>query len=45
MEKLLEDISFQAPSLAGQKIIIDANFVQRQLGEILESEDLSRFIL
>jgi ATP-dependent HslUV protease ATP-binding subunit HslU len=45
MEKLLEDISFQAPSLAGQKIIIDANFVQRQLGEILEREDLSRFIL
>jgi len=45
MKKLLEDISFQAPSLAGQKIIIDANFVQRQLGEILESEDLSRFIL
>jgi len=45
MERLLEDISFQAPSLAGQKIIIDANFVQRQLGEILESEDLSRFIL
>lgn len=45
MEKLLEDISFQAPSLAGQKVIVDANFVQRQLGEILESEDLSRFIL
>ncbi len=45
MERLLEDISFQAPSLAGQRIIIDANFVQRQLGDILESEDLSRFIL
>jgi len=41
----LEDISFQAPSLRGQTVIVDAGFVQRQLGDILESEDLSRFIL
>lgn len=45
MERLLEDISFQAPSLRGQTIIVDAGFVQRQLGDILKSEDLSRFIL
>ncbi len=45
MERLLEDISFQAPSLKGQTVIVDAGFVQRQLGDILQSEDLSRFIL
>jgi ATP-dependent HslUV protease ATP-binding subunit HslU len=45
MERLLEDISFMATSLKGQKIIVDAKFVQNQLGDILKSEDLSRFIL
>lgn len=45
MERLLEDISFHAPSLKGQTVIVDANFVQTQLGDILQSEDLSRFIL
>lgn len=45
MERLLEDISFQAPSLKGQVIIVDADFVRQQLGDILKSEDLYRFIL
>lgn len=45
MEKLLEDISFNAPELAGQKIIIDRNFVRDKLNEIIKSEDLSRYIL
>ncbi len=45
MEKLLEDISFNASELKGQRIIIDAKFVQEKLSEITKSEDLSRYIL
>jgi ATP-dependent HslUV protease ATP-binding subunit HslU len=45
MEKLLEDISFNASELKGQKIIIDAKVVKEKLSEILKSEDLSRYIL
>ncbi len=45
MEKLLEDISFNASELNGQKITIDAKFVREKLSEIVKSEDLSRYIL
>ncbi|PMP72467.1 MAG: HslU--HslV peptidase ATPase subunit [Thermodesulfovibrio aggregans] len=45
MEKLLEDISFNASELSGQKIVIDAKFVREKLSEIIKSEDLSRYIL
>lgn len=45
MEKLLEDISFNASELKGQKITIDAKFVREKLSEIVKSEDLSRYIL
>lgn len=45
MEKLLEDISFNASELKGEKIVIDAKFVREKLNEIVKSEDLSRYIL
>jgi ATP-dependent HslUV protease ATP-binding subunit HslU len=45
MEKLLEDISFSAPDLSGQYIIIDAKFVRAKLGDIVRDEELSRYIL
>ncbi|WP_460178027.1 ATP-dependent protease ATPase subunit HslU [Thermodesulfovibrio hydrogeniphilus] len=45
MEKLLEDISFNANELSGKKIVIDAKFVKEKLNEIIKSEDLSRYIL
>ncbi|NPA32781.1 MAG: ATP-dependent protease ATPase subunit HslU [Aquificae bacterium] len=45
MEKLLEDISFNAPEMAGQTIIIDAKFVRAKLGELVKDEELSRYIL
>ncbi len=45
MEKLLEDISFNAPELSGQHIIIDAKFVKSKLESIVEDKDLSRYIL
>ncbi len=45
MEKLLEQISFDAPELEDKNITIDAEYVGEKLSEITESRDLSRFIL
>ena len=45
MEKLLEEISFDAPELEEKTITIDAEYVEKKLSEITESRDLSRFIL
>jgi len=45
MEKLLEDLSFNAMSLAGQTIIIDAAYVNEQLAETAQSQDLARYVL
>jgi len=45
LEHVLEDISFNASNCDGVKLDIDAAYVQQQLGEIAESEDLSRYIL
>ncbi len=45
MEKLMEDISFNAPELSGQRIIIDAKFVRAKLENIVKDVDLSRYIL
>ncbi|MCK5837345.1 MAG: ATP-dependent protease ATPase subunit HslU, partial [Desulfobacula sp.] len=45
MEKLLEEILFAAPDIEEKKIVIDAAFVEKQLTDIVENEDLSRYIL
>ncbi len=45
MEKLLEDISFNAPEMRGQTIIIDAKFVKAKLESLVKDEELSRYIL
>lgn len=45
METLLEDISFDAPDLEEKKIVIDAKYVEDKLDNIVEDEDLSRYIL
>jgi len=45
LEKLLEDISFDAPEKKGDRITIDRNYVRDKLGEIVKDEDLSRYIL
>jgi ATP-dependent HslUV protease ATP-binding subunit HslU len=45
LERLLEDVSFDAPARKGQAVTIDSDAVREQLGEILASEDLSQFIL
>ena len=45
METLLEDISFDAPDMQEKKIVIDAKYVEEKLDNIVEDEDLSRYIL
>ncbi len=45
MEKLLDDISFNAPDLKGQKVDVSRAYVREKLGEFLDKEDLSRYIL
>ncbi len=45
LERLLESISFDAPDISEKVIVIDANYVDQQLSEFAEDEDLSRYIL
>jgi len=45
MERLLDDISFTAPDRTGQSVTIDADYVNQCLGELVQDEDLSRYIL
>lgn len=45
MERLLEDLSFNADELSGQTITITDEYVDQRLGDIVEDQDLSRFIL
>jgi len=45
MERLLEEVSFEASDSAGQSLKIDAAFVDQHLGELVQDEDLSRYIL
>lgn len=45
IEKLLDEISFDAPERKGEKITIDAKYVRDRLADIAKSEDLSRYIL
>ena len=45
VEKLLEEISFEAPDMEEKAVTIDAGYVQEKLKDIIEDEDLSRYIL
>jgi ATP-dependent HslUV protease ATP-binding subunit HslU len=45
MEKLLDEISFDAPDLDEKSIVIDGAYVDRMLASIVRDEDLSRYIL
>ena len=38
-------ISYDAPDRAGEKLVIDAAYVDEQLGKLVQDEDLSRYIL
>jgi ATP-dependent HslUV protease ATP-binding subunit HslU len=45
MERVLDEISFSAPDRSGEKITIDAAYVQQNIGDLAKNADLSRFIL
>ncbi|MBT4095820.1 MAG: ATP-dependent protease ATPase subunit HslU, partial [Nitrospinaceae bacterium] len=45
MERIFEDISFDAPDMAGEEITIDAEYVKGRLTDVVENLDLSRYIL
>jgi ATP-dependent HslUV protease ATP-binding subunit HslU len=45
LEKLLEDISFEAPEKKGTHLDIDRAYVREKLGDIVMDDDLSRYIL
>ena len=45
IEKVLDDISFNATDKAGEKITINSEFVKNNLGNLVKDTDLSKFIL
>ncbi|ELV1177438.1 ATP-dependent protease ATPase subunit HslU [Campylobacter jejuni] len=45
IEKLLEDLSFEADEYAGKKFVVDKKMVEEKLGDIIENKDLTRYIL
>ncbi len=45
MERLLDELSFDAADLRGQRIVVDAGYVRARLEGIATDEDLSRYIL
>ncbi|NPV48542.1 MAG: ATP-dependent protease ATPase subunit HslU [Armatimonadetes bacterium] len=45
MERLLEDLSFEAPDLAEKHVVIDVAYVQEKLKDVVEDVDLSRYML
>ena len=45
MERLLETVSYEAADQSGQSVVIDSGYVDQHLGELVEDQDLSRYIL
>jgi len=45
MERVFEELSFTAPDRSGEKVVVDAAFVDANLGELVKSSDLSRYVL
>ena len=45
MERVFEELSFTAPDRAGESVVVDAAFVEENLGELMRSADLSRYVL
>ena len=45
MERLLDEVSFQAPDVADDTVVVDASYVRKRLEDIVKDEDLSRYIL
>jgi ATP-dependent HslUV protease ATP-binding subunit HslU len=45
MERVFEELSFTAPDRSGEKVTVDAAFVETNLGELMRSADMSRYVL
>jgi ATP-dependent HslUV protease ATP-binding subunit HslU len=45
LEKVLDEISFEAPDMKKKNVKVDAAYVEKQLADIVKSQDLSRYIL
>jgi ATP-dependent HslUV protease ATP-binding subunit HslU len=45
MERVLDEVSFEGPALKGQKIRVDQDYVRGRVGDLLEDQDLARFVL
>jgi ATP-dependent HslUV protease ATP-binding subunit HslU len=45
VERVLEDVSFEAPELAGDQVVVDADYVRERVEEIATNDDISNFIL
>jgi ATP-dependent HslUV protease ATP-binding subunit HslU len=45
MERLLDNLSFESPDLSARRIVIDAKMVEDRLGDLVEDQDLSQYIL
>jgi len=45
MERVFEELSYTAPDRAGESVVVDAGFVETNLGELMRSADLSRYVL
>jgi ATP-dependent HslUV protease ATP-binding subunit HslU len=45
MERVLDEVSFAAPDRSGERVKIDADYVQKHIGDLAKNADLSRFIL
>jgi ATP-dependent HslUV protease ATP-binding subunit HslU len=45
MERLLDQVSFDAPEMGGREVVIDAAYVRERLNAILQDQYLSRYVL
>jgi ATP-dependent HslUV protease ATP-binding subunit HslU len=45
MERLLESVSFEAADRSGARVVIDRDYVEGNLGDLVRDQDLSRYIL
>jgi ATP-dependent HslUV protease ATP-binding subunit HslU len=45
MERVLDDVSYDAPDRNGATVTVDADYVQKHVGDLSRNTDLSRFIL
>jgi ATP-dependent HslUV protease ATP-binding subunit HslU len=45
MERILEDISFDADTMRGEKVEVDVSLIEEKLEELVENEDSARYIL